>query len=135
MTWPTLIFSPSLTRTVFHHAVDGRRNFDDRFVGFQLHHWLAFGDFGAGRNHQAHQIALRDVLAEFGQFEFLGALAASLTRRPVERGGAASTFDAGWTTAGAAFPGAADWTLPRLRSLPVSAKGPPATWRRLRSPR
>ena len=53
-----------------HHAAHRRRHFDDGFVGFQFHHGLAFGDFGAGRNHQAHQIALIDVFAKFRKLEF-----------------------------------------------------------------
>ncbi len=59
-----------LDENVFHHAGDGRRNLDDGFVGFEFHHRLTFGDFGAGRNHEANQIALIDVFAEFGEGEF-----------------------------------------------------------------
>ena len=32
---------------VLHHSGNGGRHFDDRFVGFQFHHWLAFGNLGA----------------------------------------------------------------------------------------
>jgi hypothetical protein len=31
---------------------------DYRFVGLKFHHGLAFGDFGACRNHEAHEFAL-----------------------------------------------------------------------------
>ncbi len=54
----------------FDHAADRRRNFDHGFVGLEFHDRLAFGNFRAGRDHQANQIALRDVFSEFGQFEF-----------------------------------------------------------------
>ena len=47
-----------------------RWNFDDGLVGFQFHHRLAFGDAGARRNHQPHQITLIDVFAEFRKLEF-----------------------------------------------------------------
>ena len=70
MTWPTLIFSPCFDPNLFDHAADRGGNFDHGFVGFQFHHRLAFRNLGAGRNHEAHEIALRDVLSEFGQFEF-----------------------------------------------------------------
>ncbi len=70
ITWPTLIFSPSLTLNLLHRAGHRRRHFDHRLVGFQFHDRLAFGNFGARRNHQPHQIALIDVLAQFGQLEF-----------------------------------------------------------------
>ena len=70
MTWPTLSLSPSLTRISLHDAADRRRNFDDGLVRFQLHHGLAFFDVGAGRDHQANQIALLNVFAQLGQFEF-----------------------------------------------------------------
>ena len=49
----------------FYRAGHGRRDFDHGLVGFQFHHRLAFSDARAGRNHQPHQIALVDVLAEF----------------------------------------------------------------------
>ena len=52
------------------HAVAGRFNFDDRFVGLKLHHWLALSHRRTGCNHQAHQVTLMNVFAEFGQFEF-----------------------------------------------------------------
>jgi hypothetical protein len=54
----------------FDHAAHGRGDFDDRFVGFEFHHRLAFGNFRAGRNHEAHEIALRDVFTELGKLEF-----------------------------------------------------------------
>ena len=67
---------------VLHHSGDRRGNLDDSFVGFQFHYRLAFGNLRARRNHQAHQIALRDVLAEFGKLEFAG------SRMALRRGGA-----------------------------------------------
>src|ERR1035441_5856553 len=54
---------------VAHHAAHGGRNFDDRFIGFELHYRLAFGNARAGRNHKAHQVAGVDVLAKFWQLE------------------------------------------------------------------
>ena len=57
----------------FDDAADRRRNFDHGFVGFEFHDRLAFGNFRAGRDHQPHQIALGDVLSEFGELEFAGA--------------------------------------------------------------
>src|SRR5271165_32629 len=57
----------------FNDAADRRRHFDHSLVGLEFHHRLAFGNFGAGRDHQANQIALGDVFSEFGEFEFAGA--------------------------------------------------------------
>jgi hypothetical protein len=45
-------FLAFLDANFLHHAVDGRGNFHNRFIGFQLHHRLAFGNFVACRNHQ-----------------------------------------------------------------------------------
>ncbi len=56
----------------FDHSADRGRNFDHRFIGFKFHHRLAFGDFDARRNHEPDEIALGDVLSEFGKFEFRG---------------------------------------------------------------
>ena len=58
----------------FDHAADRRWNFDDGLVGFQFHHRLAFGNFRAGSDHEADEIALRNVFAEFGESEFGGGL-------------------------------------------------------------
>ena len=55
---------------LFHDSADRGRNFDDGFVGLEFHHRLTFGDLRSGSDHQAHQIALIDVLAEFGKLEF-----------------------------------------------------------------
>src|SRR5438445_5093395 len=55
---------------VFYRAAYGRGNLDNGFVGFEFHHWLAFGDACARRDHETHEVALFDVLAEFGKFEF-----------------------------------------------------------------
>ncbi len=56
----------------FHYAADRRRNFDHGLIGLQLHDRLAFGNFGAGRDHQSHQVALRNIFAKFGEFELAG---------------------------------------------------------------
>ena len=58
---------------VFHDAADGRRDFDYGFVGLEFHDRLAFGNFGAGRDHQTNEIALGNVFSEFGEPEFAGA--------------------------------------------------------------
>jgi len=50
---------------LFHRAGHRRRHLNHRLVGFQFHHRLAFSHVRAGRNHQPHQVALIDVLAEF----------------------------------------------------------------------
>jgi len=66
----------------FDHATHRGRNFHDRFVGFQLHHGLAFRDFGSRGDHQPNQIALRYIFAKLGQGELAGAgLGRSLDRR------------------------------------------------------
>ena len=54
----------------FDDAADGRRDFDHGFVGLEFHDRLAFGNFGAGRDHQTNEIALGDVFSEFGELEF-----------------------------------------------------------------
>ena len=59
-------FVALLDANFFDNSADRRRNFDHGFVGFQFHDWLAFGDFVAWRNHEAHKIALRDIFSEFG---------------------------------------------------------------------
>jgi hypothetical protein len=59
-----------LDANLAHDAAHRRRYFDDGLVRFQFHHGLAFFDVGAGRNHQANQIALLNVFAQLGQFEF-----------------------------------------------------------------
>ena len=51
-------------------SADRGRNLDDGFVGFEFHHGLAFGNFGAGRDHQANEIALRNIFAKFLQAKF-----------------------------------------------------------------
>src|ERR1019366_5615349 len=55
-----------------HYAADRGRNFDHGFVGFEFHHRLAFGNALSWRDHQPHQIAGVDVLAQFGQLELAG---------------------------------------------------------------
>src|SRR5580704_12003154 len=50
---------------LFHHAAYGGWHFDDGLVGFQFHHSLALRDGRAGRNHQADEVPLVDVFAEF----------------------------------------------------------------------
>ena len=62
-------FLAFLDLDLFHCAGHRRRHFHHRLVGFQFHDRLAFGNFGAGRNHQPNQISLIDVLSQFGQFE------------------------------------------------------------------
>ena len=57
---------------LFDNPADRRRHFDHGLVRFQLHHRLPFGNLGAGGDHQTHQIALRNVFSEFGEFEFAG---------------------------------------------------------------
>jgi hypothetical protein len=61
MTWPTFTFFDA---DLVHRPADRGGNFDDRLVGFEFHHRLAFGDARAERNHQAYQIALRYVFAQ-----------------------------------------------------------------------
>ncbi len=62
-------FLAFLDPNLFHRAGHRGWHLDDRFVGFQFHDGLAFGNFGARRNHQPYQIALIDVLAQLGQPE------------------------------------------------------------------
>ena len=65
-------FRAFLDLDIFNRARHRRRNFHHGLVGFQFHHRLAFGDLRARRDHQTHQIALIDVLAQLGQLEFSG---------------------------------------------------------------
>ena len=69
----------------FDHATDRGRHFDDGFVGFQFHHRLALGNFGAGRDHEADEITLRNVFAEFGEGEFGGGLSRRAAFAPFRR--------------------------------------------------
>src|SRR5580704_6758149 len=53
----------------FDDSADRGGYFDHRFIGFKFHHRLAFGDLDARRNHEPDEIALGDVLSEFGKLE------------------------------------------------------------------
>ena len=56
----------SLFNADFFHRTGHRRwNLDHGLVRFQFHHGLAFSNARTRRNHQPHQVALIDVLAEF----------------------------------------------------------------------
>ena len=55
---------------ILYCAADRGRDFDNRFVGFQLHYRLPFAHGGARGDHEAHEIALFNVFSEFGEFEF-----------------------------------------------------------------
>ena len=55
---------------LFYVPVTEEGHFDDRFVGLKFHHGLAFGDAGAGRDHQSHQVTAFDIFAQLGKFKF-----------------------------------------------------------------
>ncbi len=59
-----------LNQDFFDGSTHRRRHFHDGLVGFEFHHRLALAHRRAGRNHQAHQVALFNVFAECGKFEF-----------------------------------------------------------------
>ena len=56
---------PFLDPDFFYRPGYGGWHFDHSLVRFQFHDWLAFSHAGARRNHQANQVALINVLAEF----------------------------------------------------------------------
>jgi hypothetical protein len=49
---------------LFYRARDRGRDLDYGFVGFEFHHGLAFGDAGAGGDHQPDEFPLVDVFTE-----------------------------------------------------------------------
>ena len=57
-------------QNVFHNSAQRRWDLHHGLVGLNFHDGLAFGDLCAWGNHQANQIALMHVLAEFRQLEF-----------------------------------------------------------------
>src|SRR3989442_206923 len=59
-----------LHQDIFNSSSERRRYFDHGFVSLKLHDGLTFGDGGAGRDHQAHQVSLMNVFAEFRKLEF-----------------------------------------------------------------
>jgi hypothetical protein len=67
---PNLDFLAFLDLYFIDNAAHGRRNLNHRLFGFQFHDRLAFGNFGAWGDHQANQIALRNVFSEFLQAKF-----------------------------------------------------------------
>ena len=62
-------FLSLLDENVLHGPTDRGGNFDDGLVRFQFHDRLAFTDARSGCDHEADEIALRDVFAKFGQPE------------------------------------------------------------------
>ena len=61
---------PLLDFDLAHRAVDVRRHFDGRLVGFQLQHRLVFLQRVAGLDEDPHHFAGADVLAELWNLEF-----------------------------------------------------------------
>src|SRR6516165_12350527 len=67
---PNLELVAFLDTDFAYSTADRRRHLDDGLVSLQLHDRLAFFYGGARCDHQTDQIALFNVLAQFGQFEF-----------------------------------------------------------------
>jgi hypothetical protein len=55
-----------LDENVFDSSADARRNLDNSLIGLELNYRLTFGDSRAGRNHEAHEVTLIDVLTKLG---------------------------------------------------------------------
>ena len=69
-TWPTLTFSPCLTRTSLTVPATLGRHFDRGLVGLELEDRLVLRDRVARLDQHADDVAGGDVLAQFGKLEF-----------------------------------------------------------------
>ena len=86
ITCPTLILSPCLTLISFTVPVtDDGTSTTALSVSSSITGWPS-EIFAPGRNHQANEIALGDVLSQFGKLEFRGAGRCGLFDSPPELG-------------------------------------------------